>query len=172
MSPRDWVIKSEDVWRGWDPELSQYFPEPIMFEGPLLFDKYYEQLVVFDRESGSCNLIWTIRKLITKGAASYLSDTNWISLWLHFSKKTLFKTLIANINADEELSKLRSCMSKLNRRPGEPLQVPLYKLKSYYELLLVISFPQMEADTATIRSDSYSANCAKFFLSKNTGVAV
>ena len=63
-------------------------------------------------------------------------------------------------------------MSKLNRRPGEPLQVPLYKLKAYYELLLGISFPQMEADTATIRSDSYAANCSKFFISKNTGVAV
>ena len=157
MSARDWIIKTENEWKGWDPELSQYFDVPIRFDGELKFEKYYEQLVVSDRESGSCNLIWTIKKLIDKGGASCLSDDNWIAVWLHFSKKymssayatlsrysddleTLFKTLVANINADEELSKLRSTMSKLNRSPGVPLQVPLYKLKSYYELLLGISF--------------------------------
>ena len=53
-----------------------------------------------------------------------------------------------------------------------PLQVPLYKLKSSYELLLGISFPLMEADTVTIRSDSYATNCAKYFFSKNTAFAV
>ena len=84
--------------------------------------------MVSDRESGSCNLIWSVKKLIDRGGASCLSDANWIALWLQFSKKymasaysnlsrysdnleVLFKTLVTNINADEELSKLRASMS-------------------------------------------------------------
>ena len=74
MSARDWIIKTENEWKGWDPELSQYFDVPIRFDGELKFKKYYEQLVVSDRESGSCNLIWTIKKLIDKGVlAVYLT---------------------------------------------------------------------------------------------------
>ena len=189
MNSRDWIVKSEQKWLGWDCELGQYMDLPIRFDGNLQFEKYYEQLVVSDRESGSCNLIWSIRKLIDKGGSVCLSESNWINLWLTFSKKymssayptlsrysdnleTLFRTLVANINADEEISKLRSTMSKLSRGPGIPLQVPLYKLKSYYELLVGINFPLMEAETVTTRSDSYSSNCTKFFVSKNTRIAL
>ena len=189
MDSRSWVIKTDSLWRGWSPEDSQYFVDPILFEGEIKFDKYYEQLVVSDKDSGSVNLIWTIRKLIKRGSASCLSDENWISLFLQFGRKymptsyptlarysdnleTLFHTLVTNINADEELAKLRSTMARLHRRPGEQLQVPLYKLKSYYELLLGISFPQLDSDTATIRADNYSANSAKYFVSANTGTVI
>ena len=189
MDARSWVVKSDSVWRGWNPEDSQYFDAPILFEGEIKFDKYYEQLVVSDKDSGSVNLIWTIKKLVKRGSDSCLSDENWISLWLQFSRKymstsyptlsrysdnleTLFLTLVTNINADEELAKLRSTMARLHRRPGEQIQVPLYKLKSYYELLLGISFPQLDSDTATIRADNYSANSAKYFVSTNTGAVI
>ena len=186
---RDWIIKSEQKWIAWDSENSEYMSLPIRFDGEIKFEKYYEQLIVSDRKSSSCNLIWSIRKLIDAGGAACLSDTNWISLWLTFAKKymssayptlsrysdnleVLFRTMISNINADEEISKLRSTMSKLNRAPGIPLQVPLYELKSYYELLVGINFPLMDPETVTTRSDSYASNCTKFFITKNTRVAL
>ena len=189
MESRSWIVKTDSVWRGWNPEDSQYFEAPILFEGEIKFDRYYEQLVVSDKDSGSVNLIWTIKKLIKRGSDSCLSDENWISLWLQFSRKymptsyptlsrysdnleTLFVTLVTNINADEELGKLRSTMARLHRRPGEQIQVALYKLKSYYELLLGISFPQLDSNTATIRADNYSANSAKYFVSSNTGAVI
>ena len=87
MDSRSWVIKTDSLWRGWSPEDSQYFVDPILFEGEIKFDKYYEQLVVSDKDSGSVNLIWTIRKLIKRGSASCLSDENWISLFLQFGRK-------------------------------------------------------------------------------------
>ena len=189
VHPRDWIIKSEQKWIAWDSENSEYMSLPIRFDGEIKFEKYYEQLIVSDRKSSSCNLIWSIRKLIDAGGAACLSDTNWVSLWLTFAKKymssayptlsrysdnleVLFRTMISNINADEEVSKLRSTMSKLNRSPGTPLQVPLYELKSYYELLVGINFPLMDPETVTTRSDSYASNCTKFFITKNTRVAL
>ena len=189
MSPRDWVVKDGNIWRGYDPEIGDYLQEPIRFDADLQFEKYYEALVIADKESGSCNLIWSIKKLIKEGGDNGLSDKNWIALWLQFSKKymqscysnlsrysddleTLFTTLVTNVNVDEELAKLRAAMSRLHRDPKMPLQVPLYKLKSSYELLLGISFPLMDADEVLTKSDSYAVNSAKHFISKNTNAAL
>ena len=189
MESRNWVVKTDLKWKGWNPEESEYFEDPIMFEGEIKFNQIYEQLVVSDKDSGSCNLIWTIKKLIKRGSDSCLSNENWISLWLQFSRKympssyttisrysddleRLFLALVTNVNADEELGKLRSTMARLHRKPGEQIQVALYKLKSYYELLLGISFPQLDSDTATIRADNYSANSSKYFVTSNTSAVI
>ena len=67
MDSRSWIVKTDSIWRGWNPEDSQYFEAPILFEGEIKFDKYYEQLVVSDKDSGSVNLIWTIKKIDQKG---------------------------------------------------------------------------------------------------------
>ena len=189
MHERHWIVRSEEKWIGWDAENSQYHELPIRFDGEIKFEKYYEQLIVSDRESGSCNLIWSIKKLIDRGGAACLSDSNWIALWLTFAKKymasayptlarysdnleTLFHTMVSNINADEEVAKLRGSMAKLSRSPGMPLQVTLYRLKAYYELLVGINFPKLNPDTVTVRSEAYASNCTKYFISKNTRVAL
>merc|ERR1712105_327464 len=118
-----------------------------------------------------------------------LSTENWISLWLQFSHKymtssyttisrysddleRLFLTMVANVNADEEIGKLRSTMARLHRKPGEQIQVSLYKLKSYYEVLLGITFPQLDNETAVIRADNYSANSSKHFVTSNTSAVI
>ena len=151
MDPRDFIIKDTAQWKGYDAENGRYHDKPIRFDGDLPFTKVYQPLIVWDQESGSCNLIWSIRKLIKEGGDNMLSSKNWISLWLQFSQKhmassfhnlsrysdnleTLFDSLISNINVDDELAKLRASMSKLHRDPKMPLQVPLYKLKTCYEL--------------------------------------
>ena len=189
MESRNWVVKTDVKWKGWNPEESEYFADPIMFEGEIKFNQIYEQLVVSDKDSGSCNLIWTIKKLIKRGSDSCLSTENWISLWLQFSRKymtssyttisrysddleRLFLTMVANVNADEEIGKLRSTMARLHRKPGEQIQVSLYKLKSYYELLLGITFPQLDNETAIIRADNYSANSSKHFVTSNTSAVI
>ena len=186
MNSRDWIIKSADKWIGWDGETSQYLTLPILFEGPLDFRRNFEHLVISDRESGSINLIWTIQKILEKGISMSLSNENWISCFLHLAKiyiptsyqslsrysddlEGLFVTLVAGVNADHEISKIRTCMSKLTRKPGEMIQSALFKLRSQYEMLIQISFPGMDAASITLRSDNYTCNCAQYFVSSNTG---
>ena len=189
MNEKNWIVKTDERWIGWCAETSQYHDLPIRFDGEIKFERYYEQLIVNDRESGSCNIIWSIRKLIHRGGAACLSDSNWIALWLTFSKKymassyptlarysdnleKLFQTMISTINADEEVAKLRASMAKLSRSPGTPLQVTLYRLKAYYELLVGINFPKLDPDNVTVRSENYASNCTKYFVSKNTRIAL
>ena len=186
MNSRDWIIKGADKWLGWDAENSVYFPLPILFEGTLDFKRNFENLVVSDRESGSINLIWTISKILDKGINMCLSDDNWISCFLHLAKnylpnnyqalsrysanlEGLFSTLVSSVNGDHEISKLRTCMSKLCRKPGEMVQSCLFKLRAQYEMLLQISFPAMDEASITLRADNYASNCAKYFVSSNTG---
>ena len=64
MDPKNWIIKSDDKWLGWNAEMSEYFAEPILFEGNLNFSKNFDNLIVSNRESGSINLIWTLRKFL------------------------------------------------------------------------------------------------------------
>ena len=186
MNTRDWVIKSGDKWIGWCAETSQYLDLPILFEGPLDFKRNFEHLVISDKESSSINLIWTIEKILEKGISMSLSNENWIACFLHLAKiyiptsyqslsrysadlEGLFVTLVAGVNADHEISKIRTCMSKLTRRPGEMIQSALFKLRSQYEMLIQISFPGMDASSITLRSDNYTCNCAQYFVSSNTG---
>ena len=189
MNSRDYIIKDTAQWKGYDAENGAYHDNPIRFDGDLPYTKVYKPLIVWDKESGSCNLIWSIRKLITEGQNNMLSSRNWITLWLQFSQEhmqssfhnlsrysddleALFTTMITGINVDEELAKLRATMSKLHRDPKMPLQCPLYKLKTCYELLLGINFPLMSQDEILTKADSYSVNCAKFFISRNTNIAL
>ena len=189
MDPRDFIIRDTAQWRGYDAENGRYHTKPIRFDGDLPFSKIYQPLIVWDQESGSCNLIWSIRKLIKEGSDNMLSDKNWISLWLQFSQKhmagsfhnlsrysddleTLFTTMISSVNVDDELAKLRASMAKLRRDPAMPLQCPLYKLKTYYELLLGINFPLMNQEEILTKADNYALNCAKYFVSRNTNLAL
>ena len=121
MDSRDYIIKDTAQWKGYDAENGAYHDNPIRFDGDLPYAKVYQPLIVWDKENGSCNLIWSIRKLITEGGNNMLSSRNWIALWLHFSQQhmqssfhnlsrysddleTLFTTMITGINVDEELA--------------------------------------------------------------------
>ena len=82
----------------------------------------------------------------------------------------LFSTLVASVNGDHEIAKIRTCMGKLARKPGEMIQTALYKLRAQYEMILQISFPGMDEDTVTLRADNFSSNCCKYFVSSNTAL--
>ena len=60
MDPRDFIIKDTAQWKGYDAENGRYHEKPIRFDGDLPFSKVYQPLIVWDQESGSCNLIWSI----------------------------------------------------------------------------------------------------------------
>ena len=44
----------------------------------------------------------------------------------------------------------------------------IYKLKSCYEMLLQISYPELALETVKIRADNYCCNSVKFLVSPNT----
>ena len=106
-----------------------------------------------------------------------LSEQNWITCFLHLAKSYLpnayqamsrysadlegsFSTLVTSVNGDHEIAKIRTCMSKLARKPGEMIQTALYKIRAQYEMILQISFPAMDEDTVTLRADNYTSNAA------------
>ena len=52
------------------------------------------------------------------------------------------------------------------------LQSPLFKMRGYYEMLLSIEFPSMEAEDISLRADYYSASSAQHLVSKNTALVI
>ena len=138
-----------------------------------------------DKDSRSVNLLVSLSKMIKKGGEMYLSDPNWSVMFLSFASTHmpndhqnlskysddidgLFEALVSSVNADNEIAKLRSSMSQIVRKPGDSIQTPLYRLRSCYEMLLHINFPDLELDKVKIRSDNYCCNSVKYLVSPNT----
>ena len=63
MPSRDWVIKTETAWKGWNASESNYYETPILFEGDIGYEKNFAPLVVCDPASKSVNLIISLERL-------------------------------------------------------------------------------------------------------------
>ena len=185
MPSRDWVIKTETAWKGWNSSESRYYETPILFEGEIAYERNFAPLVVCDQASKSVNLIVSLEKIIKRGASMCLSESNWSTLFLTFAKNhmpndhqslsqysddpdTLFEELVASVNAESEIAKIRTSLANISRRPGESIQTPLYRLKTLYELLISISLPSLNSETIKIRADHYGCTVAKHLVSANT----
>ena len=185
LGQRDWVIKNSSNWVGYSLEDGSYLQQKILFQGKLNFEESYAALCVTEPESQSCNLLWSLQRLIKAGSDNCLSNEAWVCLFLNFCKKhmpssyttlsrysddadRLVRQLISHVNPDLEVNRCRATMSKLCRRPGEPLQLVLYRLKSIWELCLSIIWPNLSEQTAQIRSDAYACASAKFFVTPAT----
>ena len=189
VDSKNWVVKSETAWYGWDCETARYYSEPLLFEGSVNFNKLFEPLIISDKESNPINLIWTSDKFLIKGTEMGLSSNNWIMVWLNLAKSylpndfqslsryssevdKLFFQLTASLNSENETSKLRSALARITRKPTDMLQSPLFKMRGYYEMLLSIEFPSMEAEDISLRADYYSASSAQHLVSKNTALVI
>jgi hypothetical protein len=189
VDPRNWVVKSESAWHGWNCETGSYFSEPLLFEGAVNYTKIFEPLTISDKQSGSINLIWTLQKFIKVGSRMGLSQENWVTVWLTLAKDhmsndfqalsrnsddvdALFIQLTASINSDNEIAKIRTALGQISRKPTELLQSALFKMLSFYEMLLSIEYPSMGRDEIHLRADHYAASSAHHLVSKNTALVI
>ena len=185
MPSREWVIKTDTAWKGWNASESKYYETPILFEGDISYDKNFAPLVVCDPASKSVNLIVSLHKIVSRGSSMCLSEGNWSTLFLTFARihmpndhqslsqysddpDALFEELIGSVNAESEIAKIRTSLANISRKPGESIQTPLFRLKTLYELLISISLPSLKSETIKIRADHYGCTVAKHLVSANT----
>ena len=189
VDSRNWVVKSEHCWSGWNPEEGAYYSEPLLFQGTVNYKKIFEPMIVADKSSGSINLIWTLQKILKVGSRMGLSHDNWVSVLLTLAKEhmpndfqalsrnsdnadELFIQLSASINSDNEISKIRTAIGQISRKPTELLQSALYKLLSYYTMLLSIEFPSMTKEEIHLKADHFASSSAVHLVSKNTALII
>jgi hypothetical protein len=67
VDSRNWIVKSENSWHGWNCEQARYYTEPLLFEGSVNYHKLFEPLTISNKDSGSINIIWTLDKFILQG---------------------------------------------------------------------------------------------------------
>ena len=67
VDSRNWILKTRDGWKGFDPEAQAYFTKNIYFGGEIDWDTNFNCLVISDQQSKSINLIHTIQSFIQKG---------------------------------------------------------------------------------------------------------
>ena len=86
VDSRNWILKTRDGWKGFDPEAQEYFKKNIYFGGEINWDTNFNCLVISDQQSKSINLIHTIQSFIEKGTSMGLSDPDWIQVFLLLRK--------------------------------------------------------------------------------------
>ena len=134
-------------------------------------------------------MIWTVQKFLRQGTKMGLSQPNWAAVWLSLAKNympnefqslarysedpdALFIQLTAAINSEHETCKIRNSLVKVHRKPNEMVQSPLYLVKSNYEMLLAIEYPELEKAQISLRSDFYAASSAHFLVTKPTAEVI
>ena len=74
--------------------------------------------------------------------------------------------MTASLNSENEIAKIRSALGQITSKPTEMLQSPLFKMLSFYEMLLSIEFPSMSRDEIHLRADHYAASSAPTWSAK------
>ena len=163
VDSRSWILKSGSKWLGYDPQSQSYFKDPIFYGGDIDFPRNFESLVINDSQSGSINLIWTVRNILDKGVSMGLTDEDWIQVYLLLAKKhlplafpslsrhscnlnALFLELVSNINLENELARLRAALCGISRKVSEQIHISVFRIKSLYQMVLSISCHHFSED--------------------------
>ena len=80
--------------------------------------------------------------------------------------------MTASLNSENEISKIRSALARITRKPTDMLQSLLFKMRSFYEMLLSIEFPSMDEKDISLCADYYSASSAQYLVGKNTALVI
>ena len=98
---KNWIIKQDTGWYGWNPQDNCYMTEPLLYEGQIDFTRHFEPVIVADSKSESINLVWSIKNLIKKGESIGSGDDGFITVLLTLSRKYLayqFQSLSRHVN--------------------------------------------------------------------------
>jgi hypothetical protein len=81
---------------------------------------------------------------------------------------SLFKELVSNINIDNEVAKLRSALCTINRKHLEQIHIPIFRIKSLYQMVLSINQPHLTEDKIETRSDHLAISCIAHLVTAST----
>ena len=185
VDSKSWILKQNSCWLGWNPDQNEYFSDPIEFGGNLDFERNFENLVISDGMSNSINLIWTIQNFLKKGQQMGLCDADWISVFLLMAKKylplvftslsrhsgnadSLFQELVSQINLDNEVAKLRSALCTISRKHQDQIHIPVFRIKSLYQMILSINQPHLTEEKIETRSDYLAISCIQYLVTATT----
>ena len=190
MDPNDlvhekrWILKSKDAWLGWIPEAQAYTDVPLIYGGDLDYDKTFERKVLRYQVSGTINLYRTMKKFLETFISMGLTDRQICEILLELCKKhvphqysslarhtedagKLWVELASSLNNDVEESKVRKALCNISRKVSEPINLPLYSIKSLYDQILDLTHPGLDPKIHEEKATQHACKCIEFLVSKS-----
>ena len=190
MDPNDlvnekrWVLKSKDGWYGWIPEAQAYTARPIIYGDELDYEKLFEKKVLKYQVSGTINLYRTMTKFLETFNSMGLTDEQICEILLELCKKhvahqysslarhtenaeKLWIELASSLNNDVEESKVRKALCGITRKVAEPINLPLYDIKSLYDQILDLTHPGLDPQVHEEKATKHACKCIEFLVSKD-----
>ena len=76
--------------------------------------------------------------------------------------------LISYINFDNKIAKLRSDLCSISRKPQEQIHIPVFRIKSLYQMILSINSPHFTEDKLQVRADFLALSCIPHLVTQQS----
>ena len=189
MDPNDlvnekrWILKTRECWLGWIPDAQAYTNSPLIYGGELDYDRVFERKVLKYQVSGTINLFRTMNKFLETFISMGLTDSQICEILLELCKKhvphqysslarhtenagKLWIELASSLNNDVEEAKVRKALCNITRKVSEPINLPLFDIKSLYDQILDLTHPGLDAKVHEEKATLHACKCIEFLVSK------
>ena len=184
VNEKRWVLKNREGWYGWIPETHEYTARPLIYEGDLDYEKVFERKVLRYQVSGSINLYRTMKLFLETFISMGLTDDQICEILLELCKRhvqhqysslsrhtkeagKLWIELASSLNNDVEEGKVRKALCGISRKVGEPINLPLFNIKSLYDQILDLTHPGLDPKVHEGKATQHACKCIEFLVSKN-----
>ena len=183
VNEKRWILKNRDGWYGWIPENQTYGEKPITYGGDLDYEKIFEKKVLKYQVSGTINLYRTMKKFLETFTSMGLTDEQICEILLELCKKhvphqysslarhtedaeKLWLELASSLNNDVEEAKVRKALCGITRKIAEPINLPLYDIKSLYDQILDLTHPGLDPQIHEEKATQHACKCIEFLVTK------
>ena len=183
VNEKRWVLKSREGWYGWIPEAQAYTNRPLIYGDDLDYEKTFERKVLRYQVSGTINLYRTMKMFLESFNSMGLTDKQICEILLELCKKhvthaysflsrhtkaagKLWLELASSLNNDVEEGKVRKALCGISRKVGEPINLPLFDIKSLYDQILDLTHPGLDPKVHEEKATQHACKCIEFLVSK------
>ena len=183
VNEKRWILKNADGWYGWIPDSQAYTNRPLIYGGDLDYEKKFEKKVLKYQVSGTINLYRTMKKFLETFIKMGLTNSQICDILLELCKKhvphqysslarhtdnaeKLWIELASSLNNDVEEAKVRKALCGISRKVAEPINLPLFDIKSLYDQILDLTHPGLDPAIHEEKATQHACKCIEFLVSK------
>ena len=158
LSEKNLIVEVSGTSFGFNAATGRFDHQVVWSKDVSLLFRKFDNLVDYEQNSGSVNILSTLKHFVLEMKSLHLEDAEIIQLFLHFAKNylphsysalscyqdnitALFEELLSLSSGDHELLKLRHSLMRLTRKPQDSLSSVLLVIGFLYNAIYNLTQP-------------------------------
>ena len=160
LSEKNLIVEVSGANFGFNAATGKFDQKVVWSKDVSLLFRKFENLVDYEQNSGSVNILSTLKHYLLEMKRLHLEDSEITQLFLYFAKKylphsysalscyqdninALFEELLSLSSGEHELLKLRHSLMRLTRKPQDSLSSILLVIGSLYNAIYSLTQPEL-----------------------------